>query len=190
MKFTFSITLYLLTFAVMLGQNPYYPLEKGQVQIFKYGDDFLSSPDQKAKIEILNDMKKIEGKEYFMNQSSLSTGGDYNIMQTVYVRDGNNGSIFGIIDLNNPTESVMFPERPWKVGTSWTSESMGMSSIGTIISLNGSIVTPEKTFTGCLVIEYQLGETKTLSYFQKDVGMVAVSMSIEGEDKLVQYLSK
>jgi hypothetical protein len=190
MRIPFVTIISLFVCSMAFGQNPYYPLKKGTIQIFKYSNTFSTTAEQKAKIEFLPETIEINRDSYFVYEMSLGSEGNYEPVQKTYIKNGDNGSIIGIINTESTEEAVMFPEKPWKVGTTWTSEIMGMSTTGTIIEMAGSIKTPETTFTDCLVIEYDFGESKTISYFQKDVGLVAVSILSEGKEKLVQYLSQ
>ncbi len=184
---SFALTL-LFTINTLSAQNKYYPLEKGKTWNYKYDGSFSGQPDQTSEVKLLDEAKTINGNEYFAMQTSLNTNGINNVLQTIFVRNGSNGSVVGVMNAEQNTEHILFPSKPWAEQTSWTSNAMGMSVTSTIVDTDGSVVTPEKTFSNCLVVVVDLGETKSKTYLQAGIGLVAVSLIINGEEKLMQYL--
>lgn len=173
---------------VIFCQNEYYPLEKGKTYTYSYTSTFSDDDGQRAKVEILDDLVEINGKRYYVYKSLYGKGEDYHPLQTIYLRNGENGSIVAKSQLEDVEEAILFPEKPWNSDKSWTTTTMGSTTVSTIISLDAKVETPIKTYKDCMLVEFDLGESKTRSYYQKGKGMVAVTMLFEGQEKLLQYI--
>ncbi len=168
--------------------NSYYPLQKGQVRIYKYTETFRTEPDQTFKMEVLNDTKTINGKVYFVVESSLSSKGEYNLITTTHTRINDKGAIFAIGDQDQ--EEMVFPTEPITVNQTWENTANDKITTTKVINLSGSIETPAKIFKNCLVLEITSDNGIVHSYSQKGVGLVAMSLIIEKEEKLFTYLVK
>lgn len=182
------LTIFLLFNLKGNTQNQFYPLAKGKKWIYKYSESFSNTPGQKSIAEILRESQTINGKEYLVIQTSLGTDESSSVIQSAYVRNGDNGSILGIDDAKQTKEYTFLPEKPWNKGTSWQSDINGNSTTSTIVNINGNITTPEKTYTNCLVVEVNSGQTLIRSYYKENIGIVAVSLIISNDEKLLQYL--
>lgn len=192
MKFSLILSAFFSFFLLQAAnaQNSYYPLEKGKAWFYSYEDTYAQTPNQKSKVEVLDDTKIINGKEYFAVQTSLSTEGNYRVLQTIYLRNGSNGTILGVVKESDKQESVFLPAKPWNKGKEWSTNAMGIKSTSKIKETSTSIETPGKTFANCLLIEVDMGETIVRNYFKEDVGLVAVAMVTGGQEMLLQYLEK
>jgi len=168
-------------------QNAYYPLEKGKVWIYDYEPMFSNNSDQQSRIEVLEETKSIDGKEYMIIQTSMGTAKNFDVIQKSYVRYGDNGSVMAM-DENSGKESMVFPGQPLTVGKTWTVIQAGNEATAKIIEDNVVLNTSGKTFKDCLVIESTQNNTKVRSYVKKNIGMVAIGIFMDGEEKIMQYL--
>jgi hypothetical protein len=169
-------------------QSNYYPLEKGQVFTFAFGDDFNNGDSGlRSKIEFLESTTTINGKEYFVSQNSFGKDGNFTVVGKFYTRIGQNGSIY-VLDSEDSSKESLTLDQPLSVGKSWEQSNMGTNTTVKVVDMNGSIKTPNKTYSNCLVLEsIEQGNTYR-SYFQKDVGSVAITMVVGGEEKVFTYL--
>ena len=181
---------FLMMFILSLGlasnaQSAFFPLKKGEVQIYKYTDAFnMGNNDLRFKTETLNTTESINGKEYLVVQSSYGSKEPYNLVSTQYMRILDNGSIMGVE--KNESEQY-FLEYPLIVGKSWTQIANGVTVTMKIVDLNGSIQASGKTYSNCLVLEMNSTDNRTKSYFQEDRGLVAMAMIVDQEEKLFIY---
>lgn len=183
-------TSYLFLQATALGQNVYYPIEKGEVWIYNYSEDFISSSGSKSRIEILTRTENIHGKEYFLMQTSIGDGEEYEILQTSYLRNGSNGQVLGLTNPEMGEEQLLLAAAPLIEGKTWNAKSDGQISISTVVGTDENLITPTKSYKNCLVIETEMGDAKIRSYFQKDIGLIASSLMLPDGEKLMQYLAR
>jgi len=184
------LTTALLTFILSYSinaQNPYYPLEKGKVWTYEYEEMFSNQSDQMSKIEVLNETKTINGKEYMIMQTSMGSGDNFNVIQTSYARYGDDGAIYSINE-NSNEEGLVFPGLPISEGKSWTVSQSGFEVTSKVVDMNASLETSKNSFTDCIVIESQQQNTKVRSYVKKGIGMVAIGVFMNGEEMIMQSL--
>ncbi len=172
------------------AQNAYYPLKKGKTWIYQYSDDFISASGSQSRIKILEEEEIIEGKRYYVLQTAIGDENQFDVLQTSYLRNGENGLVYGLANAKMAKEHVLIAEGPLVKGKSWTAEADGQKSSSVISGTNEKLITPEKTFNHCLVIETEMGDAKIRSYFQKGVGLVASTLMLPEGEKLMQYLIK
>jgi len=183
---TTTLFVFVLCFTIN-AQNPYYPLEKGKVWTYEYEEMFSNGSDQMSKIEVLKETKTINGKEYMIMQTSMGSGDNFNVIQTSYTRYGDNGAIYAINEGTNE-EGLVFPGLPISEGKSWSVTQSGFEVTSKIVDMNGSVETSNNSFSDCIVIESQQQNTKARSYVKKGVGMVAIGVFMNGEEKIMQSL--
>ncbi len=172
------------------AQNDYYPLEKGKTWIYKYTEDFNSASGSLSKIQILKKTEQINGKTYFILQTSIGEEGQFDVLQTSYLRNGENGQVLGFANIGSSKEDILIPEGPLEVGKIWKAEAEGQESTSTLIGTSEKLITPFKTFENCLVIETEMADAKIKSYFQKGKGLIASSLVLPDGEKLMQYLAE
>ena len=164
------------------AQSEYFPLSTGQVSYLRYSDDFNNGDASlQMKMKVLEETKTIDGKEYFVLENSYGSGYDLSVISTSYMREAGDGKVVGMWE-ENPEEQV-FLQKPYRVGNSWDIINMGVASTSTIVDVSGAIA----GFSGCLVLEVDSDGTVVRSYFKEDVGLVAMSMMIEGKETLMVY---
>lgn len=168
------------------SQSSYFPLKKGMKLTYAYGKEIYGGTpyeNNTVEIEILNDTKIIDGKEYFISKNtSGSMEGDKTVIKS-YFRFGNDGSLISKSDEN--TEELVVMQKTPTVGYTSPSQGGGTSKV---IDLNATIKTPIKTYTNCLIIEFNENQTITRAYYQKDIGMVATTIVSDGSEKIFIYL--
>jgi len=189
---TFVVLVALSGFSTLsMAQSEFFPLEKGQVHIYNYAEPFNSQASgQSSKTEILSTTKEINGKTYLVSQTSMGSNGDYTLISSSYLRNGKNGSVVGLESTSSKEELVMLPEGPLTKGQSWEMVTGGVSSTSTVIDLHGQVDTPAKRYSDCLVVEMKNAQGTIRSYSKKGIGMVALAIVINGEEKLMSYLVK
>jgi len=57
-----------------------------------------------------------------------------------------------------------------------------------VLDLNATITTPTTTHSNCLMVEVAASESTTRVYYQKNIGMVATTMIMDGSEKIFIYL--
>ncbi|MEL6562709.1 MAG: hypothetical protein AAFQ94_31360 [Bacteroidota bacterium] len=178
-------------FSLSYAQSEYLMMEKGKVFKYKYGNVYgpgLVDEGTILKVEVLNATKTIEGKEYLTVQSSTGSDGNFSVDLTSYTRVSGNGSVYTRLEDEINKETVML-RAPLKVGDSWEEKGFGGETASKkIIGFDGSITTPTATYSDCLVLETQQNGTQSKSYFKKNIGMVATTVTMGGEEKLFIYL--
>jgi hypothetical protein len=146
------------------GQT-YYPIGS-ENSIFRYfgSDNFVKHKDIPEK-------KTINGKIYSLRQIEYSWGNSV----ITYLREENNTIFY--YDEKSDSENVILPNGVM-AGYTWVNTDESWEYL--IVDLNGKLKTPEKTYTGLLVIkaiqtknrdENKLSEY--LNYYQKGIGKIA-----------------
>lgn len=186
----------LVVFVLLLGvwkcsiaQSTYFPLEKGSTFSYSYGKDLyegrnINVDEMKMTVQVLNNNKVINGKEYFVVETSA--GGKSPTVFTTYVRVAEDGTVYTIYE-EGSSEYMSLTASP-KIGDTFTSENGGYTKTAKVIALDGKITTPTDTYSDCLVMESTDGVTVTRSYSVKNRGMVATTVIMEGEEKVFVYL--
>jgi len=174
-----------LSFAFTVNGQSHYPMEEGKVWYYNYAEDFAVKGTSLNKVEIQDEMKVLDGVEYFEIRTSSGDKDreNFRLITTFYLRERKDGTIVGK-SASDSSEVVMLPEPPYKEGSKWDNS----EGIMEILQTDASIETPAGTFDNCLLVKTQMNNVITLGYFQKGVGHVALEMVINGEKKLVQYL--
>jgi hypothetical protein len=114
----------------------------------------------------------------------------FNHVVSNHVRVGSGGEILTLnTSAEEPIEEIVFPTMPFKVGETWNSSSNGIMGKSTITNLNATLKTPLQTFSNCLVVKTKSASGESRSYFQKGVGMVALALIVDEEEKLMVYLA-
>ncbi|MEQ8358839.1 MAG: hypothetical protein RH860_05075 [Cytophagales bacterium] len=188
MKNLLFLFLFFIFTAKVFAQNDYYPLKKGKTWIYQYSDDFISASGNQSRIKILEEQEIIEGKRYYVLQTSIGDENQFDVLQTSYLRNGENGLVYGLANAKMAKEHILIAEHPLEIGKTWTAEADGQKSSSVISGTNEKLITPEKTFNHCLVIETEMGDARIRSYFQKGVGLVASTLILPEGEKLMQYL--
>ena len=129
---------------------------------------------------------KINGKDYIVFSNSYGSNGGFKFVNDSYVRVGEEGDIF-MLNENKIGESISM-KKEIKLGDSWPSNKGGVTTTLTVVALDGEINTPHKTYSNCLVLEGQERDMITRSFFQENIGMVATTLEMEGEEKVFIYL--
>lgn len=171
------------------AQSSYFPLNKGAVFTYAYGSELYQGAydDKRIKVSILSTTKIIDGKEYFISETSTGSDKSYSTLTTSYVRIGTDGSILATQDVGEQ-EYTTIQASP-KVGNTWPSKNGKLTCITRVVNLDGTIKTANKTFTNCLVLEQKTEDGRTMkSYFKEDLGMVATTIIMDGSEKIFIYL--
>jgi hypothetical protein len=190
MKKAFAIIALLLALAAnSVAQTQYYPLERGKAWIYKFGPEFSMDPDQRAKVEIRDKQEKKNGESYYVMDSYTGKGDAFTRFQTVYLRAGKDGSIYGISQ-GSPKEDMLLPGGTLSDGDSWSAGEGMATSESTVLSTSATISTPDGDFDNCLAIEVRIEGAVMCSYYKEGVGLVAVTTFIGEEEKVMQYLVK
>ena len=172
-----------------IGQSNYFPLEKGTSFTYGYGTELYQGAfdGKRFKMDILSTTKTISGKEYLILQTSTGSDNNYSVVATSYVRIGKGGSLYTIEDLDEQ-EHVTIQGSP-KKGDTWPSKNGKLTSVIKVVDVSGSIKTDGKTFTNCLVLEQTVEDgQKMQSYYKEGLGMVAITIFMQGSEKLFVYL--
>lgn len=189
---TLLLTIFLTGFInLSYAQSEYLMMEKGKVFKYKYGNVYSAgqvNEDMIVKIDVLNTTKMIGGKEYLTVQSSTGSDGNFSVIMTSYTRFANDGTVYTILEDEMDKETVML-KAPLKVGDFWEDKGYGgETSSKKILGFNGSITTPTATYSDCLVLETKENGALSKSYFKKNVGMVATTVTVGGTEKIFIYL--
>jgi hypothetical protein len=168
------------------GQSSYFPAKKGTNWTYAFGKEIYGGTPYEnytSEIKILDATEVIDGKEYFVSETSMGgKEGDKTVIKT-YFRFGNDGSLISKID-KDKKEFVSMNKSP-KVGDIYTSQQGGTSKV---VDLNATIKTPITTYTNCLMIEINESQTISRAYYQKNTGMIATTMIMDGKEKIFIYL--
>ncbi len=169
------------TMSSVVAQD-YFPIKKGASWQYEYYGDFNQSGEAHFKVEVMDDMREVNGQSYFQIRSESFTkkGAESGFSVTSYVRKAADGTILGFNEKLSDEEFIFLPNS-LEVGQNWDSEGSKVE----IVDLNASIKTPEKTYTDCMVLKMDTGDSSMLSYYKKGVGLVAM----EAQGKLMAYLS-
>lgn len=184
-----TILVLLATLNFVNGQSSYFPFEKGSSFTYAYGSELYQGTydHMRIKVETLNNTKMIDGKEYFITETSTGSDDNFSKISTSYVRTAKDGSVF-TIQAEGEKEYLSIQAMP-KVGDKWASKNGKISTTTLVTETNGNIKTDNKTYTDCLVLEQKSEDgTVTKSYFQKNVGMVATTLVVEGSEKIFIHL--
>ena len=168
------------------AQTSYFPVEKGSKWTYAYGKEIYGGTpyeDYKFEVEILENEETIDGKEYFVSKGKMVGGKGDDVVVTSYFRFVNDGSIITRQD-KATEEIVQFSNEP-KVGDKFGSQQDGSSKV---LDLNATITTPTTTHSNCLMVEVAASESTTRVYYQKNIGMVATTMIMDGSEKIFIYL--
>ncbi|MEM6829787.1 MAG: hypothetical protein AAF551_04675 [Bacteroidota bacterium] len=170
------------------GQSSYFPIKKGTTLTYAYSDELYKGQSVdvsqlKMTVKVLNETQSINGKDYFVSETS--TGGLAPDFKS-YIRIGNDGSILSMEE-GETEESLMMKKSP-TVGDSWITNKKAGESKNKVVGLDGTIKTPAGTYTNCLVLEIFENGTMSKGYFKENLGMVAVSVMMGGSEKLFVYL--
>ena len=186
MRILFSMIVFCVVLNASFAQSDYFPVDKGTEWTYAFGAEiYAGTPyeDYISEVKILDVSETIDGKEYFVSETSMgSADGDKTVIQS-YFRFGDDGSLRTKVDKNSK-ELVSLNKTP-KIGDTHASQQGGTSKV---VDLNASIKTPLKTYNNCLVVEINENQTITRAYYQKDLGMVATTMLIEGSEKIFMYM--
>jgi hypothetical protein len=169
------------------AQSNYFPLEKGATFTYAYGSELYQGAydDKRFKVKILNTTKVIDGKEYFISETSSGSGDNYALIATSYMRAGKDGSI---LTLQDEEEYITVPAVP-KIGKTWTTTNGEVTYTTRVADLNGTINTATKTYSNCLVLEQKdQNGMLTRTYSQEGVGMVATTLLKDGSEQIFFYL--
>ncbi|MEL6536992.1 MAG: hypothetical protein AAFQ98_16340 [Bacteroidota bacterium] len=164
------------------AQSPYFPLEKGRVQVFRYSETFSQgNPDLRVTMKTLEETERIDGEDYFIVETSAM-----GVTTSGFLREGKNG---GVISRENAESSDhLFLDAPYEVGKSWQQALQAQVATATIIDTRATLKVSDQTYTDCLVVETVGTEYTLRTYFQKDIGMVANGMVVEGQEMIMMYL--
>lgn len=171
------------------GQSNYYPIEKGATFTYAYGNELYdgSYSKMRSQISILNTTKIIDGKEYFMFETSSGSEDNYSVIASSYARVGEDGSIFALEKEGN--QEYLTLKTPLKLGATWSSKSGQLTSTIKVINLDGTIKTANTTYANCLVVEQKTEDERIMrSYFKEGIGMVATTMIVDDSEKVFIYL--
>lgn len=187
MKKLYFLLIFITLSTFTVGQSDYFPIEQGSVYTYAYskalyeGQNFDVS-NLSMTVEVLDETKVIDGKEYYVSQTSTS----FTSPQKAYMRVAGDGSIY-VIQEEGGEEAVMMSNSP-AVGDTWDTYKGSGKVEGKVIALDGTVKTPITTYTGCLVLEYTENGATSRGYFYPGKGMVAVTVLIEGKEMLFVYL--
>lgn len=171
----------------LISQSSFFPLDPGKVYTLKYSETFNDKDeDQMLKTEVLSETEQINGKEYAVVETSYGPDGNYTVVSLIYMRTSEDGSIV-TLNTKDQSKEQLFLSYPLEVGKTWENVTETYSTTIKIVDLNGSITTPNKTYTNCLVLESIMGSTKTRSYMKKDMGTIATTVFVDNEEKLMVY---
>jgi len=186
MKKLLMITVLIVLCGYSKGQHSYFPVEKGMSMTYAFGSEiYKGTPYEtyQSTVKILEETETIEGKEYFVSESSTGNKESDPTVITSYCRFGSDGSLFS--KANKTANEILVLKKTPKVGDKNTSQQGGTSEV---VDLNATIKTPTDTYSECLMIEVKENETLSRMYYQKNTGMVATTMVIEGNEKIFIYL--
>lgn len=189
MKKSLLILALIVAWSYTRGQSSYFPLEKGKTLTYAYGSELYQGEyqDIRMKVTILPTTEVMNGKEYFISETSSGSGGNYTVHATSYVRMGKDGSIIGMQDKAGE-ESTVIQASP-TIGSTWSSRDGQRTYTATVTDLSGTITTATEAYSNCLVVEQATEDgIITRSYFKKGVGMVATTVIKDGSEKIFIYL--
>lgn len=171
------------------GQSIYYPINKETTLTYAYGSDLYNGAYDNVRLKVmtLNSTEVIDGKEYYISETSSGSDGKYTPMMTSYVRVGKDGSV--LVRQEGDDDEYIFIQTSSKVDDTWPSRNGTLASTTRVTSLDGIIKTDTKTYTDCLVLEQKTEDGRIMqSYFVKDLGMVASTITMDGSEKIFIYL--
>lgn len=188
MKKLFIVLLLVKFCHYSFGQSSYYPLKKGETLTYAYGKELYQGQNidvsqRRMTVKILDEPQAINGKDYFVVETT-SNGVATDVKS--YLRVGGDGAILGIQE-GETQESIIMKKSP-AVGDTWVTNRGGIQSTSSILELDGTIKTPAKTFENCLVLESVQNGSTTKGYFQRGLGMVAITMIVGDLEKLFIYM--
>ena len=174
----------------VVAQNDYFPLKKGTKITYAYSEEMYSGQNidvskLKMTIKVLDETKVIDGNNYMISETSM--GAMAGNIKT-FLRIDESGAIVGKQG-EEGKESILM-KKELEVGDSWETNRGGAVSTNKVIDLAGTIKTPLKTYTDCLVVEGNDSRSVTKAYFKKGIGMVAIVIVAGDAEKLFVYLEK
>jgi len=173
----------------VISQSDYYPVEAGKTLVYKYGAElYAGTPyvDYKCEVKILEETEIINGKEYRVSTSKTGVESGTPTVIKSYFRYDDDGNLLTLAD-KNAEERIALTSSP-KVGDVLSNDQDEEKV--TITSLTASIETPAGVYSDCMLMEVASQEMQMRMYYQKNVGLVASAMMVEGEEKIFTYLVK
>lgn len=165
--------------------NSYYPLKAGSSWTYGYTSEFEAVDSGTSfTVRIKDEGYEHNGKKYLSSlQEYKSPDGKVSNITTMYARIDSEGNVYSFMP-KVTEEEVMTMPADIKVGETWSA----VNGVTTkLIATDGSIETPVKTYTDCLVITSIIDEEEgTTTYLAKGIGMVAIEM----DGKLMSYLKE
>ncbi|MGB3777710.1 MAG: hypothetical protein WA960_05085 [Tunicatimonas sp.] len=189
MKKLLAITILTAAWNFSSGQSRYFQLEKGSTLTYAYGSELYGGTydDTRIKVTILSATKMINGKEYLVSETSTGKDDSYSLSATSYLRISSDGFILAKLDEDGAEYTVM--QSSPEVGDAWTSRNGAYESTTRVTDLDGTIQTANGTYQNCLVLEQTSEGNPTMhSYFKKDIGLVATTITANGSEKVFFHL--
>lgn len=178
--------LFLLTILTALNTSgiaqSYYPLKAGNEWQLKFAGAFNPSGEAFMISKVLNEKVEIQGKSYFQIESTSYSKADDKggFSNTSYARVDDDGNVYGFNSKEEKEETLMFPGN-LSIGQTWKTAQGEM----TVIDLDGTLETPEKSYTGCVIGEIENNGVKILSYVKEGIGVIGAKTN----GQLMMYLS-
>jgi hypothetical protein len=168
------------------GQSNYFPINEGKNLTYAFGKEIYGGTPYEGyrfQVSILDAKEEIDGKEYFISETSTgSESGEKTIIRS-YLRFGDDGSVISKVSKDS-SEQLVLQKNP-KIGDSYASQQAGTAKV---LDLNATIKTPIMTYTNCLMIETEENQTISRVYYQENIGMVAATTFTDGSEKIFIYL--
>jgi hypothetical protein len=168
----------------LLTAQDYFPIEKGSETTFQYTEMFSKNGLTSMVMRIGEDEKTVRGQDYLEVITEMASGGGNGFSNSSFVRMTDEGLV-GLPTESSQKEELMMPNK-FEAGKSWS------TSQGTveIVQTNGSITTPNGSYSDCLVLKSSMEGGGTLSYYQDGIGLVAMGMDQGGKFTLMAYLAE
>lgn len=181
LKSAVLLGVFTLLSTLAIGQS-YFPLSAGNTWTMQLDGVFNASGEAYTKIEVLPETTSKNGKTYYKVRSTMysNPGDEDGFSTTTLARAAQDGNIYGFVPSLSDQEELMMPAT-LSQGTSWSTD----QGTNTVISMSGSVETPAKTYTNCVVVEIEGEEANMKVYLKKGIGYVATEMN----GALMMYMS-
>lgn len=181
-KTAILVTILSFLLSPLLLAQSYFPLEKGSSTTFQYTEMFSRQGLTSMVMRVGEEEKIINGQSYLEIITEMSSGGNSGFSNSSFVRITDEGLV-GLPTASSQKEELMMPAE-FEVGKSWNTTQGKVE----IVQLDGNITTPNGEYADCLVLKTSVEGGGTLSYYQKETGLVAMGMNQGGMFTLMAFL--
>ncbi len=191
MRFLVVTIISLVLFSVdALAQHAYFPLKKGAEMEYELGAAFRSpnNTGYSIRMKVMEESQTIGEHDYIVVESRMGENEENEVVEHIYFRSDQDGNLVSTLN-DGAGETVALPaDEELGKGTDWEIRVGAYTFLYEVVEMDGKIKTPNGNYKNCMVVEQRMESYTIKSYYQKNVGMVATTALVNGEELLQQYI--